>query len=52
LYYKRYENGHLQWPRTRSEVQHLSHYQLKRLITGLSIQERRTIHDFKPGYTN
>lgn len=26
LYYKRYENGHLQWPRTRSEVQHLSHY--------------------------
>ena len=52
LYYKRFENGHLQWPRNRSDVQRLSHYQLKRLITGLSIIERRTIHDRRVGYTN
>lgn len=35
LLYKRFENGHMQWPHNQAEV--------KRLLIGLAIEERRTI---------
>ncbi|ULQ49445.1 IS66 family insertion sequence element accessory protein TnpB [Liquorilactobacillus nagelii] len=46
LYYKRIDNGHFQWPRSQNEVCRLQPSQLRRLLSGLAIEEKRTI---KPG---
>ncbi|MCH4056758.1 MAG: IS66 family insertion sequence element accessory protein TnpB [Lactobacillaceae bacterium] len=37
LLYKRIENGRLQWPRNKAEVRQLDADQLRRLLTGFSI---------------
>lgn len=47
LLYKRYESGHLQWPRSASEVRQLTHQQLEWLLTGLAIEP--SVHRVKPG---
>ncbi|MGX6407689.1 IS66 family insertion sequence element accessory protein TnpB [Lactiplantibacillus plantarum] len=47
LLYKRFENGHLQWPRSQSEVRQLSQQQLTWLLDGLSVEA--TIHQARTG---
>jgi len=47
LLYKRYESGHLQWPRTAVEVRQLTNQQLKWLLTGLTIEP--SVHRVRPG---
>lgn len=47
--YKRFENGHLQWPKHASEIKQLNVQQLKRLLTGLSIEEKKTIQPISKG---
>lgn len=47
--YKRFENGRLQWPRNSSEIKQLDVHQLKRLLTGFAIEEKKTIHRSTPG---
>lgn len=49
LLYKRFENGHLQWPRDKSEVKKINVQQLKRLLSGFAIEEKKTIHRSTPG---
>ncbi|RSU09495.1 IS66 family insertion sequence element accessory protein TnpB [Vagococcus acidifermentans] len=46
LCYKRIENGRLQWPRKKDEVRQLTHQQIRWLLDGLSIDQKRAI---KPG---
>jgi transposase len=46
LLYKRFENGHLQWPRNRQEVQQLSQRQLRQLLNGFTIEA--SIHPAQP----
>lgn len=36
LLYKRYENGHLKWPRNSSEARLLKHQELVKLLKGLN----------------
>lgn len=48
LLYKRLENGHFQWPRSVSEVRHLSAQQLSWLLEGMTID--RTIKQVKAGH--
>ena len=43
LYYKRIENGRFQWPRNQSEVKKINAYQLRRLLAGFSVEEKKTI---------
>ena len=43
LYYKRIENGLFQWPRNQSEVKKINAYQLRRLLAGFSVEEKKTI---------
>lgn len=47
LLYKRYESGHLQWPRTATEVRQLTTQQLQWLLMGLTIEP--SVHQVKPG---
>lgn len=47
--YKRFENGRLQWPKHSSEIKQLDGRQLKRLLTGFSIEEKKTIHSSTKG---
>ncbi|ERL64863.1 IS66 family insertion sequence element accessory protein TnpB [Schleiferilactobacillus shenzhenensis] len=49
LLYERFENGHLQWPHNQTEVKRLRYQQLERLLSGLAIEERRTLRPAKPG---
>lgn len=49
LLYKRFENGRLQWPKNSSEMKKLDVRQLKRLLTGFSIEEKKTIHSSTKG---
>lgn len=49
LLYKRFENGYMQWPRDRSEIRRLNYRQMSRLVSGLAIEERRTIQAITPG---
>jgi Transposase and inactivated derivatives len=44
LLYKRFENGRLQWPKNSAEIKKLNVQQLKRLLHGFSIEEKKTIH--------
>lgn len=38
LLYKRFENGHLQWPRNREDIMELTPKQLRWLLDGMSIE--------------
>lgn len=49
LLYKRFENGHLKWPRVGSEAKLLTNQQLKRLLSGLNPFPIPGIHQAKPG---
>ena len=50
LLYKRFENVYMQWPRDRSEIRRLNYRQMSRLVSGLAIEERRTIQAMTPGH--
>jgi len=43
LLYKRLENGQLNWPRHKNEVQKLSSQQLQWLLEGLSVNQKVSI---------
>ena len=40
----------MQWPRDRSDIRRLNYRQLSRLVSGLAIEERRTIQAITPGH--
>lgn len=44
LCYKRLENGVFQWPRDCQEAMEVTPEQYGRLLSGLTIEEKRTIH--------
>lgn len=50
LLYKRFENGKLQWPRKQSEVRQLTQQQLRWLLEGLQIDQKRKIFNAQHGY--
>lgn len=50
LLYKRFENGKLQWPRKESEVKTLTQQQLRWLLEGLQINQKKKISSARPGY--
>lgn len=43
LYYKRIENGRFQCPRNKSEVKKINAHQLRRLLGGFSVEDKKTI---------
>ncbi|WP_363319529.1 IS66 family insertion sequence element accessory protein TnpB [Ligilactobacillus ruminis] len=43
LYYKLIENGRFQWPRNKSEVKKINAHQLRRLLGGFSVEDKKTI---------
>ena len=43
LYYKRIENGHFQWPRNQSEVKKINAHQLRRLLAGFAVEQKKTV---------
>ncbi|MCC4486868.1 IS66 family insertion sequence element accessory protein TnpB [Limosilactobacillus reuteri] len=49
LLYKRYENGHLKWPRTSSEARLLKRRELANLLKGLNPFPTPNVHKAKPG---
>ena len=49
LLYKRLENGRIQWPKNKHEVKKIHSKQLLRLLDGLSLEEKKTIHRAKTG---
>ena len=49
LLYKRYENGHLKWPRSSSEARLLKHQELVKLLKGLNPFPTPNVHKAKPG---
>ncbi|MGX7200472.1 IS66 family insertion sequence element accessory protein TnpB [Enterococcus nangangensis] len=50
LLYKRFENGKLRWPRKYSEVKELTPQQMRWLLEGLTIEQKRKIEVAKPGF--
>lgn len=50
LLYKRFENGKLQWPRKESEAKKLTQQQLRWLLEGLKIDQRKKIAEAIPGF--
>ena len=44
LCYKRFADGHLQWPRTEQEVKDLSEQQFRWLMDGLAIEQKNLFH--------
>ena len=48
LLYKGLTSGHLQWPRSRQEVQSITEQQFRWLMEGLSIEQKRIISKVKP----
>ncbi len=48
LFYKRYENGRLQWPRTGEEASLISHQQLRWLLEGLNPEQPRAVRKWDP----
>ncbi|THB60153.1 transposase [Vagococcus silagei] len=50
LLYKRFENGKLQWPRKHSEVKSLTQQQLRWLLEGLQVDQKRKISNAEHGY--
>ena len=51
LLYKRIEAGHLQWPRTQSEVCELQEEDLRKLLDGFAILQSSTVRKLETGYT-
>ena len=54
LFYKRYENGRLQWPRTGEEARQISRQQLRWLLEGLNPEQPKAVRKWiptKPGKT-
>lgn len=49
LLYKRLDNGRFQWPRTETEALQLSAQQLRWLMEGLSIEQKKAIKPGVPG---
>lgn len=47
LLYKRLEEGKLQWPMKTAEVKELSNQQIRWLLEGLSIEQKRAIRPAK-----
>ena len=45
LCYKRFANGHLQWPRTEQEAQSISEQQFRWLMDGLAIEQKKSISE-------
>ena len=43
LYYNRIENGRFQCPRNKSEVKKINAHQLRRLLGGFSVEDKKTI---------
>ncbi len=43
LYYKLIENGRFQWPRNQNEVKKINTHQLRRLLAGFSMEEKKTV---------
>ena len=43
MLYKRLDNGKLQWPKDKNEVQNLSQQELRWLLEGLSLQQPKAI---------
>jgi transposase len=52
LLYKRFENGKLRWSRKQAEVRELTEQQMRWLLEGLSIEQRRKIDVAKPGFVS
>ena len=48
LFYKRYENGRLQWPRTGEEARQISHQQLRWLLEGLNPEQPKAVRSWVP----
>ncbi|MCA5577005.1 IS66 family insertion sequence element accessory protein TnpB [Enterocloster clostridioformis] len=48
LFYKRYENGRLQWPRTGEEARQISHQQLRWLLVGLNPEQPKAVRSWVP----
>ena len=48
LFYKRYENGRLKWPRTGEEARQISHQQLRWLLEGLNPEQRGAVLKWAP----
>ena len=48
LFYKRYENGRLQWPRTGEEARQISHQQLRWLLEGLNPEQPKAVRKWAP----
>ena len=51
LFYKRYENGRLQWPRTGEEARQISHQQLRWLLEGLNPEQPKAVRKWTPQKT-
>lgn len=49
LFYKRIENGNLQWPKDQDEIKKLTAQELRWLLEGLSIQQPKAIKIVKTG---
>ncbi|AVO27793.1 IS66 family insertion sequence element accessory protein TnpB [Megasphaera elsdenii] len=48
LFYKRFEKGRLQWPRTPDEVRELTPQKYRWLMEGLSVEQPRTVQKIAP----
>ena len=42
-------NGHFQWPRNQSEVKKINAHQLRRLLAGFSVEEKKTVFPCEKG---
>lgn len=47
LCYKRFSDGHLQWPRTEQEAKSISEQQFRWLMDGLAIEQKKSISPVK-----
>ncbi|MFG6331466.1 MAG: IS66 family insertion sequence element accessory protein TnpB [Lachnospiraceae bacterium] len=48
LFYKRYENGRLKWPRTGEEARQIFHQQLRWLLEGLNPEQPKAVRKRAP----
>ena len=48
LFYKRYENGRLKWPRTGEEARQISRQQLRWLLEGLNPEQPKAVRKGLP----
>lgn len=47
LCYKRFADGHLQWPRSEKEARSITEQQYRWLMDGLAIEQKKTISQVK-----